>query len=175
MNLLDITINSDRLKLVSTSEIYANDIFNEFSKDLTVFMYPKPAEKIDETLSFINTSREKMEKGEQLQVVILNKITGEFLGGTGVSELNTDTPELGIWIKKSAHGHKYGREAVKTLKKWIDKNYSYKYIIYPVDKRNLPSRKIAESLGGIIENEYAKENMQGNILDEVEYRIYPTN
>lgn len=175
MNLLKVLIESERLKLIPTSEEYAEDIFREFTEEITTYMYPKSAKKIDETLAFIKLSKEQMQKGEQLQVVILNKITGEFMGHGGISKLNTDTPELGIWIKKSAHGHKYGREAVKALKEWIDKNYSYKYIIYPVDKRNLPSRKIAESLGGIIEDEYKKENMQRNILDEVEYRIYPTN
>ena len=174
MNLLNVFIESERLKLIPTSEEYAQEIFKEFSDDLTVFMYPKPAKKIGETLSFINLSRKSMQKGEQLQVVILNKLTNEFIGHGGISKLNTDTPELGIWIKKSVHGHKFGREAVKALKEWIDKNKSYKYIIYPVDKRNIPSRKIAESLGGVIEDEYKKENMSGNILDEVEYRIYPT-
>ncbi len=174
MNLLSVIIESERLKLVPTSDKYAQDIFKEFSDELTVLMYPKPAKKIEETLSFINISRRAMEKGEQLQVVILNKLTNEFIGHGGVSKFNTDTPELGIWIKKSAHGHKYGREAVKSLKEWIDKNKSYKYIIYPVDSRNIPSRKIAESLGGVIEDEYKKKNMAGNMLDEVEYRIYPT-
>lgn len=173
MNLLNVSIESERLKLIPTSKEYAQGIFKEFSDDLTVFMYPKPAKKINETLSFINLARQAMGKGEQLQVVILNKITGEFIGHGGISSLNTNTPELGIWIKKSAHGHKYGSEAVKALKEWIDKNKSYKYIIYPVDKRNIPSRKIAESLGGVIEDEYKKESMAGRILDEVEYRIYP--
>ncbi|MCR4329929.1 MAG: GNAT family N-acetyltransferase [Candidatus Roizmanbacteria bacterium] len=173
MNLLHISIESERLKLIPTTEKYAQEIFKEFSNDLTVFMYPKPAKKIDETLSYISLSRQTMEKGEQLQVVILNKLTNEFIGHGGISGLNTDTPELGIWIKKSAHGNKFGREAVKALKEWTDKNKLYTYIMYPVDKRNIPSRKIAESLGGVIEDEYKKENMSGNILDEVEYRIYP--
>ena len=45
--------------------------------------------------------------------------------------------------------------------------------MYPVDKKNISSRKIPESLGGIIETEYKTTNMAGKILDEVEYRIYP--
>ena len=174
MNLLDEIIESERLKLVPTSEKYAQDIFKEFSKDLTVYMYPKPADEISETIAFINSSRSYMKTGKQFQVVILNKTTGEFLGHGGINHLNSDNPELGIWIKRSAHGNKYGLEAVRALKNWIDKNLPYKYISYPVDRRNIASRKIAENLGGIIEDEYQKTNMQGNILDEVEYRIYPS-
>ncbi len=173
MNLLGEIIESERLKLVPTSEEYAQDIFKEFSKDLTVYMYPKPADEISETITFINSSRRYMETGKQFQVVILNKTTGEFLGHGGINHFDSDTPELGIWIKKDAHGNKYGLEAVRALKNWIDRNLPYKYIFYPVDKRNISSRKIAEKLGGIIEDEYSKINMQGNILDIVEYRIYP--
>ncbi len=173
MDFSRVLINTDRLKLIPTSPKYAFDIFKEFTDEITTYMYPKPAEKIEDTLNFINTSISKMENGEEVQVVILDKETGEFLGHGGIAKLKTKTPELGIWIKKSAHGHKYGKEAVKGLKDWIDKKIDYKYIIYPVDKRNIGSRKIAEFLGGVIEDEYKKENMSGNILDEVEYRIYP--
>jgi len=173
MNLLSVVIETERLKLVPTSEEFLEDIFKEFTEEITTYMYPKSAKKINETLDFIKLSREKMQLGEQLQVVILDKNTGEFLGHAGISKLNTDTPEPGIWIKKGAHGKKYGREAVKALVDWIKENCKYKYIMYPVDKNNIPSRKIPESLGGIIEDEYRKENASGRILDEVEYRIYP--
>ncbi|HVZ12215.1 MAG TPA: GNAT family N-acetyltransferase [Patescibacteria group bacterium] len=173
MNLLEEVIESERLKLVPTSEEYAQDIYKEFTREITEYMYPKSADDVSETLEFIKFSRDKMETGEQLQVVILNKNTGEFLGHGGINHLDSGTPELGIWIKRDAHGNKYGLEAIHALKNWIDRNLSYRYIFYPVDNRNIASRKIAESLGGIIEDEYKKTNMQGNILDMVEYRIYP--
>ncbi|MEH2435865.1 MAG: GNAT family N-acetyltransferase [Nostoc sp.] len=82
------------------------------------------------------------------------------------------TPELGIWLKKSAHGHGFGREAIHVLKDWVDKNLEYNYLSYPVDKRNIPSRKIAESLRGKIFREFQQINKSGYLLDEVEYRIY---
>ena len=173
VNLLKVIIETPRLKLVPTSLQYAPEIFKEFTQEITTFMYPKPAKEIKETEAFINTSIKEMENGETLQVVILNKNTGEFFGHGGAKNLKTDTPELGIWIKKGAHGNKYGREAVTGLKQWVDENIKYKYVIYPADRRNIASRKIAESLGGILEDEYPKENASGNILDMVEYRIYP--
>jgi [ribosomal protein S5]-alanine N-acetyltransferase len=173
MDLLDITLVSDRLKLVSTSDQYAEDIFREFTPEIATFMTPKPAEKLADTLAFISSSREKMKQGEELQTAILNKDSGEFIGHGGVRGVNTDTPELGIWIKKGAHGHKYGREAVETLKKWVDQNIKYQYIKYPVDRRNISSRKIAEYLGGVVHEEYSKQSQSGTLLDEVEYWIYP--
>ena len=84
-----------------------------------IIYYRKVAKEIRETEDFVNSSIQKMKNGEELQVVILNKITGEFLGHGGISKLKSETPELGIWIKKRAHGNKYGREAAKGLKKWM--------------------------------------------------------
>jgi [ribosomal protein S5]-alanine N-acetyltransferase len=43
---------------------------------------------------------------------------------------------------------------------------------YPVDRRNIPSCKLAENLSGKIEDEYLKDSEGGFVLDEVEYRFY---
>lgn len=171
-DLSDVIILTERLRLIPMSEKYASTIFNEFTKEITTYMFPRSPKKIEETLAYIRSNLPKITRGEELPVVILDKITGEFMGGGGAHKLKTNTPELGIWIKKSAHGHKYGREAVRGLKEWMDKNIPYIYIIYPVDKRNTASRKIAESVGGVIKKEYKQKNMAGNILDEVEYWVY---
>ena len=172
MNLLDTTIITERLKLVPLSETYAPEIFRELTEDVTMYMFTKPPKKIEETIEFIQKARERIMNGEELNVSIFNKNTGEFLGGGGAKKINTRTPELGIWIKKSAHGNKYGREAVIALKDWIDQHVDHEYIKYPVDKKNIASRKIAEALGGVMREEYPKENMAGNTLDIVEYWIY---
>ncbi len=173
MDLTKVVITTDRLKLVPTSRKYATEIFNEFTDEISIYMFPKPAAQMDETLHFIDSAVKGMLSGLELSVAILDKETNEFLGHAGASKLNSNRPELGIWIKKKAHGHRYGREAVKGLRDWIDENITYQYIKYPVDKRNIPSRKIAEYLGGVIEDEYKKINLAGNVLDEAEYRIYP--
>lgn len=171
MNLSEVTITTERLKLVPVSEDYTETIFKEFTSEVTTYMFPKPAETIDDTLAFITMSQEQREKGETFNVSIFDANTGELFGGGGITRLNTKTPELGIWIKKGAHGHKYGREAVKGLKDWAEKNLQYDYLTYPVDKRNIPSRKIAESLGGVVKKEFKKINQSGNELDMVEYWI----
>jgi len=173
MDLLNIEIETERLRLMPVSEKYREDIFREFDKEITRYMYPKPAEKIEETDTFISSSQENLLKGKEIVFSILKKDSGEFLGTVGLHHIDTSHPEFGIWTKKSAHGNKYGREAVQGLKKWVDENVKYEYIVYPADKRNVASRKIAESIGGVIEDEYEKVGRGGQQLDEVEYRIYP--
>lgn len=168
---MNISIQTDRLSLVPISRDHAQDIFREFTKEITTFMYPKPADKIEDTYQFIDDAIKKNDGDEQLQMVIFNKETKEFLGCAGLHSINTRTPELGIWVKKSAHGFGYGREAMSGLEKWAQENLDFDYIKYPVDKRNIPSRKIPESLGGVVALEFKQKNMSGDELDEVEYRI----
>ncbi len=172
MNLSNIIITTERLKLVPVSIRYAEIISKEFTPKVTTYMFPKPAETINDTLAFIHMSQEQLIKGESLNVSIFDLQTRELLGGGSINHANTKTPVLGIWIKKGVHGYKYGREAVRGLKEWAEEHLRYEYLTYPVDKRNIPSRKIAESLGGIAGKEYKKINQSGNELEIIEYWLY---
>lgn len=57
------------------------------------------------------------------------------------------------------------------IKAWADKNLDYDYLIYPVCKDNIPSRKIAESLGGTVISSGIKVFPSGKRLEEVVYHI----
>ncbi|MDZ4875470.1 MAG: hypothetical protein CLLPBCKN_004866 [Chroococcidiopsis cubana SAG 39.79] len=63
------------------------------------------------------------------------------------------TPEFGIWLK-TAHGRKYGLEAIRGIKNWAEQNLDYEYFLYPVNRANIASRKIPETLGGKVVREY---------------------
>ncbi|MUL37137.1 GNAT family N-acetyltransferase [Gloeocapsopsis dulcis] len=171
MNLLDVEISTTRLLLKPISMEYKKNIFSEFTQEITTYMYPCTAQDISETETFINDSISEMADGWGLVLVILKRNCQEFLGCAGLHRIDRKNPELGIWLKKIAHGNKYGLETVTAIKNWADKNLEYKYLRYPVDKANIASRKIPEALGGKIVDEYYKINMSGKSLDIVEYRI----
>jgi ribosomal-protein-alanine N-acetyltransferase len=173
LDLKNFILSSDRLTIIPVSEKYALDAFREFTPEISTYMFPKVPESIEDTLSFIRQAQKDLADEKELTVMILKKDSDEFLGCGGIHKIDTDKPEFGIWIKKSAHGQKYGREAITALKQWADQHLQYTYLVYPVDRRNISSRKIAESIGGVVEAEYQKPNLAGIILDEVEYRIYP--
>ena len=166
-----VWLESDRLILKPISLKYAEVIFQEFTAAVTRYMFPKPATDMHETMQFIRDTIRRRENGNELTLVITKRANSEFLGVCAIHQLNTDTPTLGIWIKTSAHGHGYGREAIHCLKAWADVNLEYHYLLYPVDRRNIPSRKIPESLKGKPHREYSKVNMSGDLLELVEYRI----
>ena len=173
-DLLSLVIESERLRLVPISQKFARDIFHEFNHEITRYMIPQPAQNIEETRQFINQSRASMKAGYNFQSAILSKETNEYLGNCGLhGHKNIKTPELGIWLKKSAHGNGYGREAIHTVVNWAQKNIEIDYFIYPVDRRNIPSCKIPESLGGNIFSELPETSVSGDVLDWVIYKIFP--
>jgi [ribosomal protein S5]-alanine N-acetyltransferase len=171
-NLLNTLIETERLILKPESLKYANMIFPEFTDEITKYMWPATPKQVEDTEKYITQEIERMKNGTNLSMLIFNKETDEFLGGGGIHHMELKTPELGIWIKKSAHGNKYGREAVVGLKNWADKNLDYDYLLYPVVKENIASRKIPESLGGKVAREIIQKNENGEDMDEVEYWIY---
>ena len=165
-------IETQRLVIVPIELKYAPDIFREFTPEVTKYMSPPPPKVIEETEEFINSCIEKRLAGVDFTAVILEKGTEEFIGLCGLHQLDTKTPEFGIWLKTSAQGNKYGQEAILGLKKWADENIDYEYISYPVAVENIASRKIPELLGGVVDHEYTDHNGLGEEQRLVEYRIY---
>ena len=87
--------------------------------------------------------------------------------------MNTSEPGLWVWIKKSSHNNGFGLEAVNGLIEWANKNMKFDHLVYPVDKRNIASRRIPEKNNGKIVKEEKSRGEAGNELDEYEYWIYP--
>ncbi|HOV15245.1 MAG TPA: GNAT family N-acetyltransferase [Spirochaetota bacterium] len=169
MDFMSISIENEKLLLVPISLQYKEDIFREFNNSITTYMYPKPPEKIKETEDFINDSLENMGLGTNIQLVILKKDTKEFLGCIGLHKIDTKTPELGLWLKKKAWGNRYGIDSIKLLVEWARTNIQYDYFKYPVDRRNIASRRIPEHFGAEIKDEFKCVGANGNPLDILEY------
>ncbi|WP_019504147.1 GNAT family N-acetyltransferase [Pleurocapsa sp. PCC 7319] len=171
-DLLSLTIEGERIRLITISNKFEQDIFQEFTNEITTYMFPSPPANIKGTQNFILESRQGIRAANNLQFVVVMKTTGEFLGNCGLhGQGKVRMPELGIWLKKDAHGKGYGQEAVHTLVNWSKKNIDLSYFIYPVDRRNTSSRKIPESLGGHIFEDYQVKTSTGKILDLVVYKI----
>lgn len=172
MNLSTVQIPTQNLILRPIDESYAGEIFTEFTEEITLYMLPQPSKNLDAAVQFIRYSQEGLRAGTNLQLVILKQDTLEFIGCIGLHHIGNPDPEIGLWIKKSAHGNAYGLESATALIAWAKANIEYEYLRYPVDKRNIASRKIPEKNNGVIKNEYKKINQKGVELDEVEYWIY---
>ena len=67
INYSNVVIETKRLLLKSISLKYKEDIFSEFTNEITIHMYPQPAESMKETEEFITTSIAKNNTGTNLQ------------------------------------------------------------------------------------------------------------
>src|SRR5215471_717908 len=115
MDLQLVSIESERLLQVPISQKFSKDIFYHFTSEITTYMYPKPPGSLEETEWFIQYSVQDLKNGTDLQLVILDKTNMEFLGCSGLHHIRSKIPELGIWLKKSAHCKGYGLEAIGAL------------------------------------------------------------
>jgi RimJ/RimL family protein N-acetyltransferase len=67
---------------------------------------------------------------------------------TALEGADSVSPEVGLWLKESAHGQGFGREVVTALVKWRHTTLGKESFIYPVTVQNTASRRIAEGLHG---------------------------
>jgi chorismate synthase len=164
-------LKTQRLLLKAVSFDYLQDIFDEFSGEINSFTYISQT-NIADTAKYISDSIKQNQDGKGLELVILDKETQEFLGCCGIHKTDTKTPVFGIWLKKSAHNQKFGKEAITNLFIWAEKNLNFEYLKYDVDKKNIASKKIPESLGGKVVKEFIKETADKRKLNIIQYNIF---
>lgn len=165
-------LESERLLLVYPDACYAKETLQYLNRRVTKYMNPKAQEHLDECLAFLAFAREAIEAGTDFNYIIIDKKTKEFYGCGGLGRMKERKPELGIWIKEDAHHHGYGKEAVTCIYEYASVHGDYDGFLYPVDHRNISSRKIPESLGGVSDGVIEKSiNGNGDVLELITYHI----
>jgi len=151
----------------------AEAIFHFFTPKITTYMIPAPAEKIDETIHFIEHSIQLRAENKEIVWVARLKFDDTFVGCMGLHHMDTKTPELGLWIQEGLFGKKLGIEGMSAIVQFAKDNLSIDHFVYPVDRRNIASRNIPETFGGILKKTYPQTGRSGNVMDTLEYWIYP--
>lgn len=169
VDLATVVIEAGRLRLDPLTELDTRAIFESFTPTITRYMVPKVPEHIGETEAFVAAAIRGLEERTDLHLVIRGRANNEFLGICALHD--RAEPELGIWLKIAAHGRGYGREAIAMLIDWARAHVVFERLLYPVDRRNAPSVRIPESLGGKIIGARKQVSQSGRELDEVIYAI----
>jgi RimJ/RimL family protein N-acetyltransferase len=170
-DLTSIKLFANRLALRAFTPADAPEIFAAVSPTITRFMAWDPSPSLATFAEVWRRWLPRMTAGTDLSLVIRLTSTDEFVGVAGVHGIGSAEPEVGIWLKETAHGLGYGREAIGAIAKWAPAHIGATALIYPVAKQNLPSRRLAESLHGVIVGERKLRKSSGVVLDEVVYRI----
>lgn len=170
---MNITLHTKNLVLKPIQLSDAEAIFHFFTPKVTTYMYPAPARTIQDTLDFIHTAIKLREEDKEIVWVARLQVDETFVGCMGLHHINTRTPELGVWIQEGFFGKKLGIEGMSEVIRFAREKVPHDYLIYPVDRRNYPSRNIPESFGGVLRKTYQTTGRSGNLLDIIEYWIYP--
>jgi [ribosomal protein S5]-alanine N-acetyltransferase len=171
MNPNQVRLETDRLVLVPKSSAHAECIFAEYREPITRYMGHAPPGSLALLLERIEEQVAAMMSGEALYLSVLREGSEEFLGCFSLDELGSAHPEMGGWLKASAHGNRYGQEAARKLKQWADHHLAHQHLVWPCAVDNIASRKLAESLGGKVHREYRKWTSGGLETNLAEYRI----
>jgi RimJ/RimL family protein N-acetyltransferase len=159
-----IVIRSPRLQLSPLQMSDAQEVFRCITPAIAKFM-PWGPPSWSEYLT-------RCEKRVQTQVpnefsfVVRKLENGERLGMASFENADSASPELGLWLKESAHGLGFGTEVVASLVAWGHATFGKDHFTYPVAIKNTASRHIAERLRG--ETVGSQTNPK---YDSVVYRI----
>ncbi|CAD0223449.1 GNAT family N-acetyltransferase [Chryseobacterium sp. JV274] len=167
----NIEIKTKRLTLKPVKDLYIDDILEHFTNDVTRYMPFNPQGNRQDIITFVNESKRTMSQNTDLVMAALDS-DGDFTGCCGIHNITEESVELGLWLKKSSQGKGLGTEIITALIEFLEKNFTFKYILYPVDEENIASRKIPEKLGFIPAKKYKKTKNHLIDLNIVEYRKY---
>jgi [ribosomal protein S5]-alanine N-acetyltransferase len=168
-------VETDRLILVPKSSAHGEAIFREYRQPVTRYLNHPPPRSLASLLERIQEHEAAMGMERALYLSVLLKGSEEFIGCFSLEDIGTAHPEMGGWLKASAHGHRYGREAARALKQWAEQHLSHQYLVWPCALQNIASRKLAEALGGHVHREYSKRALGGAEMQYAEYRIPRTS
>lgn len=168
----NIEIRTRRLIIRPFSQDYLEEYYRQFTPEITRYQYPESFPDLRAADRLVSGFVKEMEKGNMLELVILTP-DGEFIGSLEVFGIRKETPEVGLWLKSSAHGNGYGYEALESVLAHLDRTEAYQYYLYEVDVRNLPSVHMVEKFpfekGGF--EELTTES--GKTLKLQTYRVFP--
>ena len=143
-----IVIRSQRLQLSQFQMNDAREVFNCITPAIAKFMPWEPP-SWSEYLTRCE-KRVQIPEPNKFSFVVRKLDDGECLGMASFEDADATSPELGLWLKESAHGLGFGTEVVASLVAWGHTTFGKDHFTYPVAIRNTASRRIAEKLHGEI-------------------------
>ena len=175
MDLSSVNLPSQRLFLKSFSPVDAVEVFEAVSPTITRFMGFEPSPSLEAFEQVWKNWLPLMRSGIDVHLVVRANSDLEFLGVAGLHDIDDAEPKIGIWIKETAHGSGFGREAVAAIVSFVAKELGKRSVLYPVVEKNYPSRRLAENLGGILVGNRLLRKAGGIEHPEVIYRILTSN
>ena len=160
---MNIVIKTDRTRIRPVEISDAPNILRYYNKNVTEYLVYGPNRNFEAAEEFIKKSQANFENQKSLTFSVEDS-QGKFLGLISLNNVDSKTPEIGLWLRESAQGKGFGREIVFGLTGWVMDNIDFDHIVYRAAKENDRSWKIAEELIKEFGGEYsgeAKDTLRG--------------
>jgi RimJ/RimL family protein N-acetyltransferase len=110
-------------------------------------------QRIEETLDFCAGMKARWIRREAFSGGIFLRADGHLVGGAGLQSPNWEARgfEIGYWLRASATGHGYVREAAAALSRFAFEWLDAERVVIRCDANNARSAHVAESLGYTLE------------------------
>ncbi len=143
-----IVFQSARLQLSQFQMTDAQEVFGCITPAIAKFMPWEPPSWSE----YVTRCEKRVQAPEpnNFSFVIRRLDNNKCLGMCSFEAADSVSPELGLWLKESAHRQGFGAEVVAALVKWGHAALGKGSFIYPVAVQNTASRRIAENLHGEI-------------------------
>jgi RimJ/RimL family protein N-acetyltransferase len=153
-------LQTERLRLRPFTDNDLEDLFAILGDAETMHFYPRPYTR-DETLEWIRLhSALHRARGLGLQAIELRE-TGEFVGNCGPSPQTVDGVEeieLGWHIARNRWHRGYASEAAAACRDHAFDTIGLRRLISLIRPENVPSRKVAERIGMMVEKETDRDH-----------------
>lgn len=130
----------------------------------------------EESELYARMSAAKFVMREELPLLMFNRETGRFLGGTGYHTIDWYVPklEIGYWLRTSETGKGYMTEAVNKLTQYALETFDAKRVDIRCDAENKASAAVAERCGYTLEGRlrHHRRNTSGQWADTLIYAWY---
>ncbi|MDD2917070.1 MAG: GNAT family N-acetyltransferase [Candidatus Gracilibacteria bacterium] len=103
---------------------------------------------VEQEYEYMHSVIENRKSGKAFECFIFDKVTGTLMGSVGISDLDTEEPNLGLWIRKEYHRKGYGTEVYAAMLDWARKETNFSFFKHAVDPENTASIKLAEKFHG---------------------------
>ncbi len=132
----------------------------------------------DESTSFVLSRKEAWQEGRDYTFVIFDVDTGDFVGGTGVNQINRvmQFGNLGHWVRSSRTGRGAATAAARLAARFGFEHLGLHRVEIVVHVENEASHRVAEKVGarreGLLRNRLL---LHGEPRDAVMYSLVPAD
>lgn len=147
-----------------------NEAVRESLDELAVWMpWAQSPPTVEESEEVCRRSAAKFAARTDMMMFIFEKASGRFLGGTGLHRFDWSVPrfEIGYWMRTSATGKGYTKEAVNGLTTFCFTTLQAERVEIHCDARNKASAAVAKGCGYTYEGcmrAYARD-VRGDLWD----------